>query len=96
MAALRSRCGHYIFIPWSLLFYSSPNLSGSRLDVYLTSTHGVALVRISNAGLKCAARGSLKIHDAEIRRGKKIEERKKKETTGQKYNVRLCYAGRPN
>jgi len=29
---------------------------------------------------------------AEIRRGKKnIEE----ETTGQKYNVRFCYAGRP-
>jgi len=31
---------------------------------------------------------------AEIRRGKK-EERKKKENTGQKYNVRICYAGRP-
>jgi len=28
---------------------------------------------------------------AEIRRGKK----KKKETTGQKYNVRICYACRP-
>jgi len=31
---------------------------------------------------------------AEIRRGKKrrwIEE----ETTGQKYNIRICYAGRP-
>jgi len=27
---------------------------------------------------------------AENRRGKKIEE-----TTGQKYNVRICYAGRP-
>ena len=27
-------------------FYSSPNLSGHRLDVYHTSTHGVALVRI--------------------------------------------------
>jgi len=31
---------------------------------------------------------------AEIRRGRKIEERKI-ETTGQKYNVRICYAGRP-
>jgi len=31
------------------------------LDVYHTSAHGVALVRIWNAGLKCAARGSLKI-----------------------------------
>jgi len=31
-----------------LLFYSSPNLSGRKLDVYtiLTSTHGVALARI--------------------------------------------------
>jgi len=27
-------------------FFSSPNLSGQRLDVYHTSTHGVALVRI--------------------------------------------------
>jgi len=49
MAALRSRCGHYIFALWFLsvfFFYSSPNLSGRRLDVYHTSTHGVALVRI--------------------------------------------------
>jgi len=50
IAALRSRCGHY-FLPCgfflsSIFFYSSPNLSGRRLDVYLTSTHGVALVRI--------------------------------------------------
>jgi len=27
-------------------FFSSPNLSGRTLDVYHTSTHGVALVRI--------------------------------------------------
>jgi len=27
-------------------FFSSPNLSGHRLDLYHTSTHGVALVRI--------------------------------------------------
>jgi len=49
MAALRCRCGHYIFVLWFLsffFFYSSPNLSGCRLDVYHTSTHGVALVRI--------------------------------------------------
>jgi len=43
--------GHYIFALWLLsfflsFFYSSPNLSGRRLDVYHTSTHGVALVRI--------------------------------------------------
>jgi len=51
MAALRSRCGHYIFVLLFLSIYlsfcfSSPNLSGRRLDVYHTSTHGVALVRI--------------------------------------------------
>jgi len=34
-----------------------------RLDVCHTSTHGVALVRIEDAGLKRAARGSLKIQD---------------------------------
>jgi len=51
MAALCSRCGHYIFAlcflsVFYLLFYSSPNLSGPRLDVYRSSTHGVTLVRI--------------------------------------------------
>jgi len=34
------------------------------LDVYHTPTHGVALARIQNAGLKPAARGSLKTQDA--------------------------------
>ena len=36
----------YIFMLWFVLlsFFSSPNLSGRRLDVYHTSTHGVALV----------------------------------------------------
>jgi len=45
------------------LIFSSPNLSGRRLDVYHTSTHDVVLVPILNAGLKCAARGSLEMHD---------------------------------
>ena len=70
MAALWNREGHYIyalmvssFYLLSLLF-SSPNLSGRRVDVYHTSTHGVALVRIQDAGLKPAARGSLKTQDA--------------------------------
>ena len=38
MAALRSRCGHYILpcgLYLSIFFYSSPNLSCRRLDVYL-------------------------------------------------------------
>ena len=46
-----------------LLLFSLPNLNGRKLDVCHTSTHGVALVRIWNAGLKCAARGSLEIQD---------------------------------
>jgi len=50
MAALHSRCEHYVFVLFLsssvFLFFSSPNLSGHRLDVYHTSTHGVALVRI--------------------------------------------------
>ena len=59
-----------IFLPCSffsilylLLLFSSPNLSGHRLDVYHISTHGVALVRIYSAGLKCAACGSLQMQD---------------------------------
>ena len=61
MAAPRSRCGHYIFVLWFLLlFFSSPNLSRRRMDVYHTSTHDVALVRILDADLKHAARGSQK------------------------------------
>jgi len=48
MAALRSRYGHYIFALWFLLLLllSSHNLSGHRVDVYHTSAHNVALVRI--------------------------------------------------
>ena len=58
-------CSFFLSI---FFFYSTPNLSGHRLDVYHTSTHGVALVRIYNAGLKYAARGFLKvkIQDAKI------------------------------
>ena len=56
-----------IFLPCSFFlssfFLSSPNLSVRRLDVYHTSTHGVALVRIYNAGLKCAACSSLETQD---------------------------------
>jgi len=48
----------------SSIFFSSPNLSRHRLDVYHTSTHGVALLRIKDAGFKPAARSSLKTQDA--------------------------------
>jgi len=42
----------------------------------------------------CGSMVDIQSPTAEIRRGRKIEERKI-ETTGQKYNVRICYAGRP-
>jgi len=71
VAALCNRVGHIYFHPVVSSFFffcfSSHNLSGRRLDVYDTSTHGVALVRILNAGLKRAMRGSLKIQDAKSR-----------------------------
>ena len=50
MAALCNRAGIYIFILSFVLllsfFLSSSNLSGRRLDVCHTSTHGVVLVQI--------------------------------------------------
>jgi len=53
VAALWNRAGHHIFALWFLSFFllflllfSSPNLSGRTVDVYNTSTNGVALVRI--------------------------------------------------
>jgi len=49
MVALWNRADHYIFMLWflsSIYLFSSPDLSGRALDVYHTSTHGVALVQI--------------------------------------------------
>jgi len=37
-------CGFFLLL--SFYLFSLPNLSSRRLDVYHTSTHGVALVRI--------------------------------------------------
>ena len=39
-------CGYYLSCSSSFLFFSSPILSSWRLDIYHTSTHDVALVRI--------------------------------------------------
>ena len=36
----------FFLLSFFVFFFSSPNLSGRRLDVYHTSPHGVALVRI--------------------------------------------------
>jgi len=59
---------HYIlpsgFFLFLLLLFSSPNASRRRLDICHTSTYGVALVQISDAGLKRATRGSLEMQDA--------------------------------
>jgi len=49
-----------------LSFFSSPIRSSRKVDVYHISTHNVALVQILNAGLKCSARGSLKIDHSKI------------------------------
>ena len=65
-----NRAGHYfsaVVSSFFLLLFSSPILSGRRLDVYHTSTHDVALVRNWNTSLKCAARGSLKNTGRRIR-----------------------------
>jgi len=71
MIALWNRADHYNFHPvvsassfFFFFLFSSPNLSRRRLDACHTSTHGVALVQIYEAGLKRAARGSLEIQDA--------------------------------
>jgi len=40
----------------------------------------------------CGSMVDIQSATTEIKRGKKIE---KKETTGQKYNFRICYAGLP-
>jgi len=54
-----------IFLISSSLF-SSPNLSGRRLDDYHTSAPGVALDANLECRLKCAACGSLEIQDAKM------------------------------
>jgi len=67
-AALRSRCGHYIFVLWflfSFFFYSSPNLSGRQLDVYHTFYTWCGSSAKLECSLKCAARGLLEMQDPE-------------------------------
>ena len=59
-------CGFFFFLSFFYLFFLAYSRH-RRLVVYHTSTHGVALVRILNACLKCAVRGSLQIQDAKSR-----------------------------
>jgi len=58
-------CGFFL-LSFDFFLFSSPILSGRILYVYHNSTYDTAVVRISNACLKYAARGSLGIQDAEI------------------------------
>jgi len=58
IAALCNRAGHICLHPVvSSSLFSSPNLSGRRLDVYHTTTHGVALVQLRTQvwNVLCAA-----------------------------------------
>jgi len=41
----------------------------------------------------CALLVKIAMGDLEIRRGKKKRKKLEEETMGQKYNVRICYAG---
>jgi len=71
---LWNRAGHYIFILCFLLssssvfflLFSLPNLSRRRLDVYHTSTHGVALVRILGCRSETCCTRLAEIQDAKI------------------------------
>jgi len=65
MVALWNRADHYNFALWFLLsFFLLFSRLISAVADWMSAIHGVALVRISDAGLKRAARGSLKIQDA--------------------------------
>jgi len=68
-ATLHSRCRHYILQLWFLssFFFFSCLFSAVGYCMSTILTHDVASVRIYNAGLKCAARGSLQIQGAKIR-----------------------------
>jgi len=59
MRTLYLSCGFFYVL--SIYLFFLPILSRRRFDVYHTSTHGVALVRIWDAGLKRAAYSSLKM-----------------------------------
>jgi len=63
---------HVVSSNFYLSFSSSPNLSRCRLDVCHTSTHGMALVRIYDAGLKRAARGSLKYRTQKVTKNRHL------------------------
>jgi len=77
MAAVCNRAGHYIFALWFLLsssFFFPRLISavGEWMSTILLYTHGVALVRIWNAGQKCTARRSLEMQDPKIAKNRNL------------------------
>ena len=57
-------CGFFFFLFLLFFFLRLISAVAEWMSTILSSTHGVALARIQNAALKCAAHGSLKIQDA--------------------------------
>ena len=96
MVALWNRADHYIFAPWFLLLFSSLNLSRRKLDVCHTSTHSVALLRISDAGLKRAARGSLKIQGAKVAKKSSSDGHHRTTLSGYMFATKACIDNRKN
>ena len=71
MAALWDRAGHYTlpcgFFLSSIFLSFFPRLISAAAD-RMSTIHGVALVRIWNAGVNCAARGSLEIQEQDAKK----------------------------
>jgi len=84
-------CSFYLLSSFYLFF--SPNFNGRRLDVYHTSTHDVPLVRIYNAGLTCAASGSLEIQDAKMTQ-KSPSEHHRTTLSGYIFATKACIVNR--
>ena len=59
------------------------------------STFQTCILNLHYGHTMCGSMLDIQSAAAEIRRGKKIEERKKIETTGHKYNGLPYYIGRP-
>jgi len=72
MAAVWNRACHYI-LSWGFFYLLSfflsffPRLISAVADGRMSTILLHALMRIQNVGVKCAARGSLKIQDAKKR-----------------------------
>ena len=86
-----------------LLKYSPSKLhDGAQMAIFCIvcfqraacSTFQTCILNLHQGHTTCGSMVDIQYPTAEIRRGKK-NRNKKEETTGQKYNDRICYAGRP-